>query len=341
MKLARAFPALLLVAALPFAQADARDLTVVSRGAVMQRAVHTALVQPFTNATGIPVIEQSWEGGAAALKTAADQWDVVALEPDEASTACSGGQLEKLDWSQVGGKDHYQALGQTDCTMGATVFSTVLAWDKDKFNGSPSWGDFWDVAKLPGKRGLRRGVRGNLEIALLADGVAPGDIYKTLATPDGVDRAFRKLDQLKPYLVWWQTDADAARILASGDVLMTSAPSDQIVVAGQAAHRNFGVQWTDSLYDPISWGMIKGSPNLRSAEQFLYFAGTGAIEDRMVDTFGLGGLAKGANDLLPPAVLAVSSTAPNNLKNALQIDTGFWRDNLAKLQQRFEAWLSH
>lgn len=157
MKLARAFPALLLVAALPFAQADARDLTVVSRGAVMQRAVHTALVQPFTNATGIPVIEQSWEGGAAALKTAADQWDVVALEPDEASTACSGGQLEKLDWSQVGGKDHYQALGQTDCTMGATVFSTVLAWDKDKFNGSPSWGDFWDVAKLPGKRGLRRG----------------------------------------------------------------------------------------------------------------------------------------------------------------------------------------
>ena len=57
--------------------------------------------------------------------------------------------------------------------MGATVFSTVLAWDKDKFHGSPSWGDFWDVAKLPGKRGLRRGVVGNLEIALLADGVAP------------------------------------------------------------------------------------------------------------------------------------------------------------------------
>lgn len=339
--LARALPALLFSAALPLAQGQARDLTIVSRGATMQEAVHAGLVQPFTSATAIAVAEKSWQGGAAALKASAGEWDIVALDPDEAAASCSGGALEKLDWSQVGGKDHYAPLGQSDCTVGATVFSVVLAWDRDKFTGSPGWGDFWDVAKLPGKRGLRKGVRGNLEIALLADGVAPGDVYKTLATSDGVDRAFRKLDQLKPYIVWWQTDADAARILASGDVLMTSAPSDQIVVAGHAAHRNFGIQWTNSLYDPISWGVIKGSPNLRQAEQFLYFAGTAAIENRLVEPFGLGGLAKGANDLLAPTAQAVSSTAPANLKNALQIDAGFWRDNLAKLQQRFDAWLSH
>ncbi len=339
--LARALPALLLFAALPLAQGEARDLTIVSRNDAMHAAVHAALVQPFTGATAIPVSERAWQGGAAALKSAAGEWDIVAFDPDEAAAACSSGGLEKLDWSQVGGKDHYVPLGQSDCTVGATVFSLVLAWDREKFTGSPGWGDFWDVAKLPGKRGLRKGVRGNLEIALLADGVAPGDVYKTLASSDGVDRAFRKLDQLKPYIVWWQTDADAARILASGDVLMTSAPSYQIVVAGQTAHRNFGIQWTNSLYDPISWGLIKGSPNLRQAEQFLYFAGTAAIEDRMVEPFGLGGLAKGANDLLPAAAQAVSSTAPNNLKNALQTDTAFWRDNLAKLQQRFDAWLSH
>ena len=105
----------------------------------------------------------------------------------------------------------------------------MLAWDRDKFLRTPTWADFWDVAKYPGKRGLRNGVRGNLEIALMADGVAPGDVYKVLATSDGVDRAFRKLDQLKPYIVWWQTDAEAARILGSGDVLMTSAPCAAIV----------------------------------------------------------------------------------------------------------------
>ncbi len=339
--LARVSPALAAVLWLSVGPAAARDLTVVSRGAAMAEAVHNVFVTPFTSATAIPVTEQTWEGGVAALKTASDQWDVVALDPEETVAACSGGLLEKLDWSQIGGKDHYQPVGLSDCTVGATVFAIVLAWDRDKTSGMPNWADFWDVAKLPGKRGLRRSVRGNLEIALMADGVAPGDVYKTLGSSDGVDRAFRKLDQLKPYIVWWQTEAEAAKILASGDVLMTSAPSDQIVMAGHSAHRNFGIQWTDSVYDPYGWGIIKGSPNLRLAEQFLYFAGTGAIEARMVEKFGLGGLAKGSNELLPADVQALSPTAAANMKGGLQEDAGFWHDNLAKLHQRFEAWLSH
>src|SRR6185312_8736139 len=117
--------------------------------------------------------------------------------------------------------------------------------------------DFWDVAKYPGKRGLRKGVRANLEIALLADGVAQADVYKTLATNDGVDRAFRKLDQLKPYIEWWQSEADPSRILASGDVLMTSAPSGEIVTAAEKGHRAFGVQFANSLYEVDSWGIMK------------------------------------------------------------------------------------
>ena len=44
------------------------------------------------------------------------------------------------------------------------------------------------MAKYPGKRGLHKGVRGNLEFALMADGVATADVYKTLATSDGVDQ---------------------------------------------------------------------------------------------------------------------------------------------------------
>ena len=112
--------------------------------------------------------------------------------------------------------------------------------------------------------------------------MAPADVYKVLATADGVDRAFHKLDQLKPYLVWWQTGADAVHILSSGDVLMTSAPSDQIALAARNGPRNFGMQWTASLGEVKSWAIAKGSPNLRQAMQFLYFAGTPAIEGRLL-----------------------------------------------------------
>jgi putative spermidine/putrescine transport system substrate-binding protein len=171
--------------------------------------------------------------------------------------------------------------------------------------------------------------------------VAPADVYKTLATGEGVDRAFRKLDQLRPYIVWWHTEADAARILGSGDVLMTSAPSSRIAEAIWSEHRNFGIQWTTSLYEVVSWAVLKGSANLRQAENLMYFVGTPALEARMLRQSGEAGLAKGMNESLTPDQQAVSASAPANLAAGLRLDTGFWHDNLAKLRQRFEAWDGH
>lgn len=323
--------------------ASARDLTLVGRGA-SQEATRQVFVQPFVAATAIPSRLEVWEGGIEALRTQAkaadNDWDLVLVDNEELAIGCGEGVFEKLDWSAIGGKDHYLPLAVSECGVGAGVTSLALAWDRDKFPQAPTWVDFWDVAKYPGKRGLRRGVRGNLEFALIADGVSPADVYKVLATSEGVDRAFRRLDQLKPYIVWWQDDAEAARILASGDVLMTSASPPAITTFNRRANRNFGVQWTASLYEVQSWAVLKGSPNLRSALQYLYFAGTPAIEARLVVVAGEGGLAKGANEGLPAELAQISPTLPANLAAAVRVDAGFWHDNLAKLRQRFETWLT-
>ncbi|WP_428487649.1 extracellular solute-binding protein [Rhodopila sp.] len=331
--------------AAPAAIASPNDLTIVSRDESLQRAMQSAYVQPFTAVTELPVQQQVWEGGIDALRTQAkspsNDWTLLLVDPDELATGCGEGLFEKLDWSTIGGKDHYMPQAVSDCGLGAVIANLVLAWDRDKFPVTPSWSDFWDVAKYPGKRGLRKGVRGNLEIALLADGVAPGDVYKTLASSDGVDRAFRKLDQLKPYIVWWGLDAEAAHILASGDVLMTSAPSGQIATSGLAEHRNFGLQFAGSLYEVQSWAIMKGSPALRSAQQFLYFTGLPAIEVRLLHASGDSGLAKGVNDGLAPELLAMAPGNPANLSGALRSDAGFWHDNLGKLRQRFDGWLQH
>ena len=339
---ARTLMAALALFAVSGAAAVAHDLTVVARGDALLLPLQEVFLQPFTAATDIPVQKDSWEGGLDMLRTrvkAADNtWDMVQVDPGELAAGCAEGLFEKLDWPAVGGKEHYLSQAVTsDCGLGAFFANVVLAWDRDKFPATPTWADFWDVAKYPGKRGLRQGVRGNLEIALLADNVAPVDVYKTLATSDGVDRAFRKLDQLRPYIVWWQNDTEAARILGSGDVLMTSAPSGRIVTANRADKRNFGIQWAASLYEVQSWAMLKGSPNLRQAQQLLYFMGTPAIEARMLRLNGETGLAKGVNDGLAPEILALSPSNPANLNAALRMDAGFWNENHSKLRQRFDA----
>ena len=57
--------------------------------------------------------------------------------------------------------------------------------------------DFFDTAKIPGKRGLRKSAKATLEMALMADGVPAGEVYDLLDTDAGVDRAFAKLDSIK------------------------------------------------------------------------------------------------------------------------------------------------
>jgi putative spermidine/putrescine transport system substrate-binding protein len=325
--------------------ASPNALVIVTRDESMRRALQEAYVEPFTAITGLPVQQNVWEGGIDTLRAQAkagdNSWDLVLVDGEELSIGCGEGLFDKLDWSAIGGKEHYMPQAVSDCGLGAIIATTVLAWDKDKLPVAPSWSDFWDVAKYPGKRGLHKGVRGNLEFALMADGVALADVYKTLATSDGVDRAFRKLDQLKPYIQWWSTDAEAAHILASGDVLITSAPSGQITSTADHEHKNFGLQFAGSLFEFHSWVIMKGSPSARIAQQFLYFTGMPAVEVRLLQRSGDAGLAKGLNDGLTPELIAVSPSSPANLTAGLRMDTGFWHDNLAKLRQRFDTWQGH
>ncbi len=323
--------------------AVARDLTIASRTGLLQDAQQAVLLKPFTAVTGIAVQGAAREGGIDELRAHKDPgagWDVVLLGGDELLGACDEGLLEKLDWSAVGGKDHYLPAAVSDCGLGSVAYSFVLAWDRDKFPAAPSWADFWDVAKYPGKRGLMRGPRTNLEIALLADGVAPGDVYRTLRTADGVERAFRKLDQIRPYAVWWESEQEAGRLLVSGEVLMTSATNAQIATTNRTQHRNFGMQWAGSLSAIDSWAILKASPNQRQANQFLYFAGDSAIQVRLVTQAPYAGLAKGAVDDLPLGLAANLPLTPANQTGALAVDETFWRDNRDKLNQRFTAWLA-
>ena len=85
---------------------------------------------------------------------------------------------------------------------GITSYSlgTNLVYRKDKFpNGGPqSWADFWDVKKFPGSRCFYDRSFSCLAFALLADGVPADKLY-----PMDVDRAFRKMSEIKPHIKVW------------------------------------------------------------------------------------------------------------------------------------------
>lgn len=97
------------------------------------------------------------------------------------------------------------------------------------------------------------------------------DVYNVLATPAGVDRAFKKLDQIKSNIQWWESGAQPLQWLVAGDVVMTSAYNGRVAVA-QKEKPGINIVWKDGLYDLDSWAIVKGSKHKALAEQFIAFA---------------------------------------------------------------------
>jgi len=323
--------------------AQARDLTVVSWGGAYQEAQKQLYFAPFKAATGINVLDESWDGGIGVLRAKVEggnvPWDVVQVESEELALGCDEGLFVKLDWAKLGGQDQYLKEATNACGVGAIVYNFVLGYDRDKVKTAPTgWGDFFDLAKIPGKRGLRQGPKTSLEIALMGDGVAPADVYKVLATEAGVERAFKKLDTIRDNIVWWKAGAQPPQLLASGEVALTSVYNGRIDAANKADKRNFGIVWTGSLYTIDSWVILKGSPNVDQAYKFLDYVGKPEVQAKLPISIAYGVTAKAASAQIPADRLKDLPTAPENLKDAIQISDAFWLENIDRLTERFNKW---
>ena len=332
----------LALAAVPGA---ARDLTIASWGGNFQDAQREIYFKPFSKVTGKPLLDEGWDGGIGVLqakvKAGNPSWDAVEVEADELSLGCADGLFEKVDWSKLGGKDAFLPSAVSDCGVGAIVWSTAIAYDGAKIaDGPKSWADFWDVKKIPGKRALRKGPKYTLEFALMADGVPADKVYEVLATSEGIDRAFAKLDALKPNLVWWTSGAQPLQLLASGEVAMTSAYNGRITGINRSEGRQFKVVWPGSIYAVDSWVVLKGAENKDAAFDFIAFASKAENQAKLPQYIAYGLPNKEAGKSLPPDQLADLPTTQANMQEAVSLDTDFWIDNSEALTKRFDAWLA-
>jgi len=346
MKIARlALMGGLLATALYTGSAAARDLTVVSWGGNYQDAQREIYFKPFSEKTGKPLLDESWDGGygvvQAKVKAGKPNWDVVQVEAEELALGCADGLYEKIDWDKVGGKDKFLDSAVNDCGVGAIVWSTAIAYNADKLKDGPqSWADFWDVKKFPGKRSLRKGAKYTLEFALLADGVSKDEVYDVLSTPEGVDRAFKKLDELKPNIVWWEAGAQPLQLLASDEVVMASAYNGRITGINRSEGKNFKVVWPGSIYAVDSWVILKDAENKDAGLDFIAFASQPENQVKLPKYVAYGLPNKEAASKVPAEFASDLPTAEANLKDALPLDVDFWIDNSEELTKRFNAWLA-
>ncbi len=355
--LAVAGTALGMVAATPALGAE--SLTVVSWGGAYTRSQVKAYHEPFTKKTGIKINSEDYNGGIAQIKAQVEsgniKWDLVDLEPSDATRGCDEGLLVEIDPATLppapdGTPATEDFLDGTllPCAVSSIVWSTVYAYDASKFPGDkPSTiSDFFDVKKFPGKRGLRKTPLVNMEWALMADGVPREEVYEVLSTPAGIDRAFKKLDSIKNHVVWWEAGAQPPQMLADGEVAMTSAYNGRLFNAIVKEKKPFEIVWDGQVWAVDTYGIVKGTPNLDAAMEFLKFS---TDTQRLADQarwISYGPARKSSIALISThaetgdPMMPHMPTTPEHMKTALATNTEFWTDNQDELNERFTTWLA-
>jgi putative spermidine/putrescine transport system substrate-binding protein len=357
------------VLAAPMAYADsdmADSMTLVSWGGAYQLSQVRAYVEPYQAMNeGFEVLTDESSGEAVARLRAMNEagnitWDIVDVVAADAMRLCDEGLAMEIDHDAVlapapdgtPASEDFGDLIVSDCFIPQIVYSTTFGYRTDV----EAWGgrepddicDVFDLVNFPGQRSLERQPIGNLEWALMCDGVAVEDIYDTLETDEGVAQAFAKLDTIADSTVWWSSGADTPQLLADGEVVFGSTYNGRLFSLIEEQNQPVAMMWDAQVYDLDGWIIPEGLPADRLARvlDFVRFAtDTQRLADQALYISYGPARASSAPLVGLHADLGIEMaphmpTDPANAQNTFLFNYIWWADYRDDMDARFQAWLS-
>ncbi|MDX1017177.1 extracellular solute-binding protein [Sinorhizobium medicae] len=330
------------------ATAQDRQVVISGSGGSYEKALREYWFDPFEKATGIKVVSvptaDNEEGRAkveAMIKSGNVTWDIFTENdaggeaPDHLMTRAddlSGFCMQFNDRSD---------LLPGSCKAASVLFAsgaTVIAYNKEHFrNGGPTtWKEFWDTEQFPGARGFQGGSQayGQLTMALLADGVAKDKLY-----PMDVDRAFKKLDELRPNVEAWYT---------SGDQMVQGFRNGQFdagvmymtrVTALKNEGQPIGWSFNGALLFSDRYAVVKGAPHKAEAlELFKFYLDSPEVQGKICEALSCVPPSKDALKYMSAETRALMPS-PEQLSDMVIPDPKWVVANQQKLIDRWNTWI--
>ncbi|PRG59015.1 spermidine/putrescine ABC transporter substrate-binding protein [Burkholderia multivorans] len=316
--------------------AAASNLTVVSWGGNYHQGVEEALAKPFEKEFGVHVTLVDTPDLArvkAQVMTNNVQWDVFDAVGPMAMTGAKNGYWEPLDPTLF--DQHDLIAPMTKFAVPFYGFTGGICWDNSKYPAGKhpeTFADYFDVKKFPGQRTLRNRASETLEIALLADGVPPEKIY-----PLDVERAFRSLNRIKPYIgKWVDQTPQTVSLVETGQVDFSYTYSTR-VKAAQDSGKPIDFSFKQTLTGLEYLVVLKNAPNKANAMKFVQFAMRPDRQAALMDYLGNTPASKKALPLVKPDVRKWFSD-PANKMNLISNDI-WWAEHYDELTLRFKEWV--
>jgi len=318
-------------------KAKAADrIILISWGGNYREAVENTLCKPFTKETGIEITVADTPDLAKVkvqVTSGRVEWDVFDGPGAMIMSGSRAGYWEPLNRSIVDTADI--PIGANPDNVAFYLAAGGIGYDPKRSPGSKHpevFSEFWDVAKFPGRRGLRTRISEMLEMALIADGVAPKQLY-----PLDVERGFKSLGKIKPAITKWIDESPQALTLVQTNEIDFSYVYSGRVKNAQAQGASIDYSFKQSINIPEYLAVLKGAPHKEAAMKFVAFAirpdRNAAFAEAMSyipsNSKSAAMMSEASRKWLPDL------TSPNNAT----MDDAWWADKFDELQKRFKEWL--
>ena len=317
--------------------ASNRSITMPSAGGTWDDAYKEVVSDPFTKKTGIQIIKSGAPDFArmkAQVISGNPEWDICDFAGSWMAIASKQNLLETLDVDLLGGPSSVKMSPKNDFLRGIG-FASAITWNSKRVSrekAPTSFEQLWDTKAFPGPRAFLARVDWVLEMALVADGVKPSELY-----PLDVDRGFKSLERIRPHVAkWCKTVSELTTLVASGEAEYSVNPTSRTKAALQG-----GLPIATNLNQTIIAGdyvgIPKGSQNVDVATKLIAFYMTKEVQAAFCSKLAFVPGNPQAADLVNPDVknwLPDESTG-----NHIVQDSTWWAENLEATNDRFTEFL--
>ncbi|MDO3445478.1 extracellular solute-binding protein [Agrobacterium sp. V1] len=324
----------------------AESVTIATTGGTYEKVLRDAWFEPFTKVTGIEVVTVSATDAekrakaSAMVRTGNVTWDLFLdgeIQTGSQAHFDVAEDLTEFCKSFATSAD----LVFDACTRGGVRLqstATLLVFKPSGDGNHPkNWADMWDTKRFPGGRAFPNfdDPWRVMAAALLADGVNKDALF-----PLDIERALRKLDEIRPAVeLWWKTGDQSVQGFRNGDYNL-----GQIWLTRAKALQNegFDIGWSyDGAFlvgDRIA--LIKGAKNRENALKLVTFwLDNPDVQAKACEQLSCTPPSRKSIAMMSAAGRAGLPSAADVESRIIVPDADWINSNMAMLIQRWNEWI--
>jgi putative spermidine/putrescine transport system substrate-binding protein len=320
------------------AYAQSKEIVVVNFGGDAVTAMTKAWADPFNKTSAVKAVIDGSGPTSAKMKAMVESgkvaWDVVDRNLIAALELGRQNLLEKVDYSIVD-KSKLRPEHAGEWGVGAYIYAYVIAYQTDAFGGRTpkTWKDFFNLKDFPGKRTMRKYLDGQLEAALLADGVPPDKLY-----PLDVKRALDKIKSIKKDTFFWSTGAESQQLFRDKEVTMGNVWNTRAQVSKRESNGKIDFTFNEGSAWVGAWLVPKGNPAGKDAFRFIAATQDPASQVELFKALGNGPVNPAAAAMVPAELRSLNPGSPENYGMQVLANAEWYAANSATvLNQYLEA----